>query len=359
MASKVRNLLVLLVLLATSAQAATNTAASTSRTDVQAAIDASSNGDTVMIPSGSATWTGIVEILDKSLHLKGSGQGQTIITANGLGSPTAGCDGLICAMIPTNKFVRVSEMTIVGDASDSASISLLLRNNGAFAWVNNVGTPGFFHVWNVTFTNISTRAIKFVNNVEGLVDHCTFYGLSGGNPTMFSPDGTEDHSSNRWSTAATTLRGTTNQIVIESCNVSMSSQANGVIDSYSGQAYTFRFNNVTNGNIGNHGTDSSGANRSTLSVEAYGNTIYLTNSISSAFEFRGGTQLVFSNTITLLSGGSSSIGAGVSLANYRNGADRYNAPPPGQDRTDDLRGHEHHSGKCSGLRLGEYLQREF
>src|SRR5262249_30319157 len=54
------------------------TAASCSQTDVQAAINLASTGDTVVMPSGTCTWTTRMNI-NKAITLRGAGTGQTII----------------------------------------------------------------------------------------------------------------------------------------------------------------------------------------------------------------------------------------------------------------------------------------
>ena len=57
-----------------------------SQSNVQAAIEASSTGDTVVVPSGSCTWASGVSISDKKITLQGAGIGNTILS---LGAITA------------------------------------------------------------------------------------------------------------------------------------------------------------------------------------------------------------------------------------------------------------------------------
>ena len=67
------------------ANAETIKAASCSREDVQKAVDAARDGDTVEVPAGTATWAAqgrnrpAVVISGKVITLKGSGVDQTII----------------------------------------------------------------------------------------------------------------------------------------------------------------------------------------------------------------------------------------------------------------------------------------
>src|ERR1700746_237618 len=59
-------------------EAATINAASPSFTAVNTAIALAANGDTVVIPAGTATWTSSL-IIGKAITLQGAGVGQTII----------------------------------------------------------------------------------------------------------------------------------------------------------------------------------------------------------------------------------------------------------------------------------------
>ncbi len=63
----------------TAAHAATNAAASVSRTDVFAAISASVNGDTVLIPTGTTTWASAI-IVTNAITIAGAGTNATQIS---------------------------------------------------------------------------------------------------------------------------------------------------------------------------------------------------------------------------------------------------------------------------------------
>src|SRR5262245_27286319 len=54
-------------------------ATNTSSSAVQAAINAASTGDTVLVPAGSSTWSTTVT-LAKGIRLIGAGAGKTIVT---------------------------------------------------------------------------------------------------------------------------------------------------------------------------------------------------------------------------------------------------------------------------------------
>src|SRR5438445_4590235 len=77
-----RSILFILLTLALGSHAfgATVTAANTSGPAVQAAINSAADGDTVMVPAGSSTWTSQITAAGKGINLVGAGIDRTIIT---------------------------------------------------------------------------------------------------------------------------------------------------------------------------------------------------------------------------------------------------------------------------------------
>ena len=76
-------------------QGATRTAASLSAADVQAAVDAAADGDTVKLPAGTATWTACVKVAGKYVTVTGAGIDKTTITGG---------------IFPANSTLRVFEI---------------------------------------------------------------------------------------------------------------------------------------------------------------------------------------------------------------------------------------------------------
>ena len=60
-------------------EAATRNAASCSRTDVGNAVNSAADGDTIVIPAGTCTWTTSLAITNKILTLQGAGPNSTVI----------------------------------------------------------------------------------------------------------------------------------------------------------------------------------------------------------------------------------------------------------------------------------------
>ena len=65
--------------LGTTAQGATRTAGSLSQADIQTAVDAAVDGDTVQLPEGIATWTAGVTVNGKFITIQGAGIDKTTI----------------------------------------------------------------------------------------------------------------------------------------------------------------------------------------------------------------------------------------------------------------------------------------
>jgi len=71
----------------------THVAASCSTADVKSAMGAASHGDTVAVPAGSCSWSGLS--VNKAIHLKGAGIGQTLITLAGNNTVTKQAAGVV------------------------------------------------------------------------------------------------------------------------------------------------------------------------------------------------------------------------------------------------------------------------
>lgn len=141
---------------------ATINAANPSNTAIQAAIDIAADGDTVSVPSGTATWTGGVTVpATKGVSVIGGGQGNTICTL--------GSNLFILDTRPTNSPVRLSGFTFAGiTTQDGVRVgqSHLAATIGATNWridhctfPDNLSVPTKLGVYGYTF---------------GVIDNCDF-----------------------------------------------------------------------------------------------------------------------------------------------------------------------------------------
>lgn len=95
-------------------------AASCELADVTSAVDAATDGDTVVVPACSATWSATLNV-GKSVHLQGAGIGQTVITNDqGDGSNPQGADFMTMTVSSSDGGrVRISGFELVGSRTSA------------------------------------------------------------------------------------------------------------------------------------------------------------------------------------------------------------------------------------------------
>lgn len=268
---------------------------------VQTACAFASPGDTVMIPAGTATWTNTLTIT-KDIQLIGAGIGQTVISNGMTGT-------LISWNTVSNGACRLSGFDFEYGPADA------INTWGTTRLIGIGGTCHAFRLDNCLFNGINEYNLWFSGWVYGVIDHCVFNaGSSSLLQIQMESYGGQQYGDGSWADAD--YWGTTNALYIESCTFTGAlGQHIGMLDGDKGQRVVVRYCNSTNCPIGSHGTDSGGRDRSVRSYEIYNNQfVYQTNNYpawGSAVYMRGGTALVWSNTIW---GGYQSV---VGLADYR------------------------------------------
>ncbi len=258
--------------------ATTINAPSCSQTDVQAAVNAAQDGDTILVPVGACTWTTVVTIdlysPAKALTIKGAGIGLTNITDYGF--DVKGGDG---------KPWRINGMTMKGSAGffvEGASknwridyiyfdhVTGKASASNRIIWVQASGTPSDYN--------------------SGVIDHCTFDNANnivnihvrdvrGGNTVWNRPLGL----------------GGSDAVYIEDCNFIHVPMALSDVDCESG-SYVFRHNTVRNGNLGMHDAIIGGL-RGCKKWEIYDN-LFINDpgtGLCGNFGLRGGNGVVFNN----------------------------------------------------------------
>ena len=88
------------------AEAATLTASSCNLSDVKAVISSAMDGDTVVIPAGTCSWSGPLAISNKSITIKGQGTGATVIVSTHATDPL-----LLSWATKASGLSKVSDMT--------------------------------------------------------------------------------------------------------------------------------------------------------------------------------------------------------------------------------------------------------
>jgi hypothetical protein len=180
-----------LLLSVTTARAATITASSCASSAVQSAINSANNGDTVIVPNGSCTWTSGVTISGKAIHLTGQSSGGVVITHSV-------AMYLLTITESSAGSVQVSNLTFQGGGGGEHSILLEPATNGRPILIHN-------NTWRGSIDAIRTatnRGVIYSNSIDtGGVDksfvQCKPEGLgfaSWESPdTMGSKDSTGDH----------------------------------------------------------------------------------------------------------------------------------------------------------------------
>jgi len=272
--------------------AATINATSCSQIDVQAAIDSASNGDTVMVPAGTATWTYCMEIDPMpSIILQGAGIDQTIIINE---VPRTGWkDSPMWITSEEGSPFRITGFTFQGGQEGTG--------NSDHGTINLGGICKNWRIDHVKFDHLYSRGIRISGYTLGVIDHCEFTD----NHTQciyVDQSGWGGNSYGDGSWASPLSLGTEQAIYIEDNTFTWESEENplGVVDGCGGSRYVFRYNAVDKTGLGNHGTESTGRARSCFSYEIYNNTFTrtITPGRWTIFFNRGGTGVIFNNTVT-------------------------------------------------------------
>lgn len=318
--------LVVLLVAALGVRASTITAATCSRSDVNAVINGPTHtavsGDVIIIPAGSCTWTsGIVVTVDITLQgagtpnigpgTNGAGITSTVITDNtsqalisfqGTTQGTTSVIGLLDVEPQSGATNLQSPIQFSGTCNSSGCPNVRIHN------INYGVTTG----WQASVSGQSTWLMR-VDNAFGVVDHTTIGTLNDAVPIdmeMSKYKGVGDWGDNSW--AQPNTFGGLENIYLENnvwytgrsftdCEVWPAGS-----DAAGGCRYVGRFNQLTSNNgfggFGQHGLDTSGRARGGRQLEVYGNTYTCQggSSCNQMSSYRAGTGYTFGNTMSLL-----------------------------------------------------------
>ena len=272
------------------ALAATRTSKTCSQQDVQAAIDAAQDGDTVVVPAGTSKYKIItpgaaaLKIKDKGIALIGAGIGRTILKDHSFDSNNPWAGGPIRAEGGAGKALRISGFTFDGTG---------IRDSGKPAIINIRGSYADLRIDHCRFLNVN-GAIMTDGLMRGVVDHCRYELMEDhalGNPFFCLMTG---NGAAAWKNPV--RLGSANAIYIEDCHIEFhnpKSNDSPALPTMDGARAVFRHNTVHDGFLEFFGVNSTP--RGTASFEVYDNTF--TGNCFCAMGFKGGTGVVFNNTI--------------------------------------------------------------
>jgi hypothetical protein len=299
-----------------SVPAANINAASPALNDVLTAIALAANGDTVVVPAGTASWTSALDIT-KAITI----QGATTVTGT-RDNPTVTDATIIQDNIPrSNQLTAIIRATIplggtfrlTGFTFKAGSITQIADNGGVrlggFSQAMRLDHCHFNQIYQNP--NVSTSAESCV---YGVVDHCVFdVGSNQSESFSIQHDawgGSGVYGDGSW--ADDSYFGTNKFLFIEDCTFNRIGNGGG-LDCYSGGRYVARYNRFNNMGTQAHGTETTRRHRSARAIEVYNNTFNWTWDSPHMGELRGGTLLYYNNSFI----GSLRVEKGVSLACYR------------------------------------------
>jgi hypothetical protein len=246
---------------------ATIAARSSSQSDVQSAINTAATGDIVVIPAGNSTWSSNVNIPDgKKITLQGQGYNRTGVSGAGITMNMSG-----------------SRVTGIGFSFSGGNL-IDVKGKG-------------WRIDNCRFTNTSTAnavavfasGLNVSVSPSGVVDHCIFNHCK----VFVNGMGNFSAVSSQW--AANLGLGTDDAVYVEDCAFNYDGRGN-CMDSNRGGKYVFRYNTVVQSRLEAHSLQSD-VERATRKWEIYNNTITATSGIWAPMLIRGGTGVIFNNTI--------------------------------------------------------------
>ena len=250
--------------------AATINAASASRSDVQTAINTAVSGDVVIVPAGFVTWTTAVSIpTGKKITLQGSGMDATVIT---------GGDGWKAIDMTTSG----SRVTGIGFISSAGVIQV-----DGDGW--RIDQCRFYS--DTFVVGVSVYGNRENNHPTGLIDSCIFHNMritvdgyvAGSLPTAHA----------LW--AQPLNLGSGDGVVYVENNTFTFTVFGNAIDANVGGRYVFRYNTLNDVYIEAHATLYN--DTGTRKWEIYNNTFTFGATVWVPFRLRGGTGVVFNNTL--------------------------------------------------------------
>jgi hypothetical protein len=166
-------------------QAATVTAASCASASVQAAVNAAANGDTVVIPNGSCTWTSGVST-NKQITITGQTSGGVVLTHS------AGGGDLFSLTTGASFSTRLSNITFLAGSG-----------TGRYLFMNGSGKPPLIHDNYFRVPNSQLLHCLRLNRNGGVIYRNTFESFSANGAGSGCVQVKNESDPTSWSSAST------------------------------------------------------------------------------------------------------------------------------------------------------------
>jgi hypothetical protein len=259
---------------------------SASQSDVAAAIGSATNGDTIIIPAGTATWTRPLKVT-KGITIQGAGTGVTIVKDG------AQKEALIDWTLAAGYRSRLAGIEFQdGGRIDTANAP------GGILHVDGLNTnSATFRLDNCKWNNLN--GVPVFDTVIGVIDHNTF--IQDRNQTAIYIYGSswDGRSFGDGSWAAPTRFGSSQFLFIEDNTFTHAGSYTRIVtDAHAGARFVVRHNAIFDAFTGNHGTESTGRIRGSRAMEVYQNAFTGTNLNRFVGGSRSSTVLFHDNTIS-------------------------------------------------------------
>jgi hypothetical protein len=279
-------------------------AASASLVDVTSAINLAAEGDTVVVPAGTASWASPLNIT-KGITL----QGMTVISGDHGTSMRASDNTIILDNTPrtgtTFGIIQVSlsatqSFRLTGFTFQPGSSTTYAGGNGAIHLISHDSSPNVsMRVDHCHFKFLyQPKDIWVTGWVYGVSDHCIHDCLARTFSLLIWHDtyGGTSQANGNGSWTDYPWYGTNKFFFIEDNTINGSGTAatSGVIDSKVGGRFVARYNTWNNSQITAHGTEG-GPQRGVRAAEVYNNTFNWTIPHGGG-EFRSGTEIWHDNS---------------------------------------------------------------
>jgi hypothetical protein len=261
---------------------------SASQSDVAAAIASAADGDIVIIPDGTMTWTRTLPI-NKAITLQGAGVGSTIIK-------DAVQSGQL--ILWTLKAGYTSRLTGI-EFQDGGRVNKGLAPGGILRVVGSNINGSSFRWDHCKWGDMNGFSV--FDTVIGVIDHNIFYQTIDGKEYMLYAYGTfwngKDNGDGSW--AAPSNYGSSQFLFLED-NSWTATRASplSATDGLNGCRFVVRHCTLSNTQITNHGTESGGRERGSKEMEIYNNTFTATRYSRTVAGSRAGGVLFHDNTIS-------------------------------------------------------------
>jgi len=274
-----------------SCHAAIVNAATTSFSDVLAAVSRASPGDVVQLPPGTNVWTQTVNL--NGVSLRGAGTNQTVIIDE-VSRANNGGQLFILTGNPAC-LTELSNLQLRGGVTNTSP--------NYFGTVICSGTANTsWRVDHILFNGLYAKDISTLGNAFNVIDHNTFLMKSIAIEDNGYVNGDQFGDQSYALPPAYGLNSSNCLYIEDNVFTNILGQQAGACDGEVGARVVFRHNMVWNEYFANHGCETGGRFRSERSFEVYGNTFNFSPSAPNypywtIANIRGGSGVIFSNTL--------------------------------------------------------------